>query len=82
MRDAERYRGVFVSVLDLDPKQVASGLVYQGVPSWDSVGHMAFIAALEDEFQIELEVDDVIDFASFDFGIEILSKYGVSIKND
>ena len=82
MRDAERYRGVFVSVLDLDPKQVGTGLVYQGVPSWDSVGHMALIAAIEDEFQIELDVDDVIDFASFEIGLDILAKYGLSIKND
>ncbi len=56
------------------------GLEYQGVPSWDSVGHMALMAALEEAFNIELETDDIVDFSSFERGIEILSKYGVTLE--
>ena len=29
---------------------------------WDSVGHMNLMSLLEDEFEIELDIDDIIDF--------------------
>ena len=54
-------------------------LVYQSVPTWDSVGHMAMIAALEERFEIMMETDDVIDFSSYLKGLEILAKYNVAI---
>ncbi|WP_348692388.1 acyl carrier protein [Duganella fentianensis] len=54
-------------------------LEYQGIAEWDSVGHMQLMAALEDVFGIELDVDDIIDFSSFKKGITILAKYNVTI---
>ena len=41
---------------------------------WDSVGHMSLIAALEDEFDIMLETEDMMDIKSYQQGKEILSK--------
>mgnify|MGYP001987092630 FL=1 len=38
------------------------------------------MSALEDEFEIELDTDDIIDFSSYSKGIEILKKYKVEIK--
>ena len=40
------------------------------IPQWDSVGHMTLMGALEDEFDIVLEMDDIIDFSSFKKGID------------
>jgi acyl carrier protein len=54
-------------------------LEYQGIKEWDSVGHMQLMAALEQAFAIELDVDDIIDFSSFKKGITILAKYKVEI---
>jgi acyl carrier protein len=50
------------------------------VAEWDSVGHMALIAILEDAFNIELDTDDIIDLSSFEKGKEILKRYGVEIS--
>ena len=52
-------------------------LKYQDVPDWDSVGHMSLISILEDEFKIEMDIDDIIDFSSYQTGKIILRKYGV-----
>ena len=49
-----------------------SGVTYQSIPLWDSVGHMNLVAALEDAFDIMLETDDIIDLSSYEKGIEIL----------
>ena len=56
-----------------------SGLNYQDIEAWDSVGHMSLIAALEDAFDIMMDTDDIIDLNSYEKGKEILSKadYGV-----
>jgi len=56
------------------------GLTYQSVDNWDSIGHMNLIASLEDDFDIMMETDDIIDFSSFEKGIEIMAKYGVDIQ--
>ena len=78
MTNLEKYNEAFTSVLEVPEDQLA-GLKYQDIPSWDSVGHMQLIAALEDAFDIMMDTDDIIDFSSYEKGKEILAKadYGV-----
>ncbi len=78
MTNKEKYIGAFVESLDVKDDQV-SGLEYQAIPSWDSVGHMGLVAAIEDAFDIQFETDDIVEFNSYDKGIELLKKYGVVI---
>lgn len=52
-------------------------LEYNSIPEWDSVGHMEMIAALEEQFEIMMEMDDIIDFSSYKKGMELVGKYGV-----
>lgn len=76
MTNSEKYNNVFMENLQISEDQLA-GLQYQGVELWDSVGHMSLVAALEDEFDIMIDTDDIIDLSSFEKGKEILAKYGV-----
>lgn len=77
MTNLEKYNNAFVEVLQVAEDELAA-LKYQGVTLWDSVGHMALVAALEDAFEIMMETDDIIDFSSYEKGKEILSgKYNV-----
>lgn len=78
MTNLERYIKVFVETFEVN-EDVARNLKYQDIAAWDSVGHMGLISALEDEFDIMMDTDDIIDFNSFEKGKEILSKqeYGV-----
>ena len=79
MANLEKYNKIFCETFELKEEQLA-GLQYQGVELWDSVGHMNLIAALEDEFDIMFESDDIIDFSSYEKGKEILkSKCDVEI---
>ncbi|CAM3456243.1 acyl carrier protein [Helicobacter labetoulli] len=75
----EAYMKLFADSLGVEVSVVKT-LQYQAIPAWDSVGHMALMAALEEAFSIELETDDIIDFSSFEKGIEILKKYGINLK--
>ncbi len=72
MTNLEKYEQAFCESLELTKEQLA-GLEYQQVASWDSVGHMGLVAALEDAFDIMMDTDDIIDLSSFEKGKEILS---------
>lgn len=76
MTNVEKYNNVFMENLQISEDKLA-GLQYQGVELWDSVGHMSLVAALEDEFEIMIDTDDIIDLSSYEKGMEILAKYGV-----
>ena len=78
MSNLEKYNKAFIESLDVEEGQLA-GLAYQDVPAWDSVGHMGLISELEDAFDIQFETDDIVDFNSYEKGIELLKKYDVVI---
>lgn len=71
MSNYEKYVKIFRETFSVS-EQEAVKLEYQGVPEWDSVGHMGLIATIEDEFDIMMDTDDIIDFDSFEKGKEIL----------
>ena len=78
MTNQEKYVNAFVEALEVTPGETPA-LVYGQSKAWDSVGHMTLVAALEDAFDIMMEMDDIIDLSSFDKGKEILRKYDVEI---
>ncbi len=80
MSQSNSYNNIFIELFDLKVDQLNSSLVYQSVDSWDSVGHMELITRLESEFNIMMDMDDVIDFSSYAKGKEILAKYDLKIE--
>ena len=79
MSTREQYDKVFISCFSVTQDVLNEDFVYQCVPSWDSVGHMGLIAALEEEFNIIMETEDIIEFGSYTIGIEKLKKYNIEI---
>ena len=71
MTNLEKYKEAFVRGLQVEADSVEE-LVYQGIPAWDSVGHMSLVTEIEDAFDI------IIELNSFSKGKEILSSnYGI-----
>ena len=73
MSNLEKYNKVFCEIMQVDENQLA-GLKFKESEYWDSVGHMTLIAALEDEFDIMLEPEDMMSLNSYEQGKEILSR--------
>jgi len=71
----QRLKKVFSESLGIDKNQVDDGLEYNTIQEWDSVGHMSLIAAIEEEFDIMIETDDIIDMSSFKIAKKIVEKY-------
>ena len=80
MNNMEKYTQVFVEMFGKSADEVKN-LHYQDIIEWDSVGHMTLVSSLEDAFDIMLETDDIIDFDSYEKGIEILKKYNVDFES-
>jgi acyl carrier protein len=62
---ASRLASVFADVLSLPLDRVHPDLGPDDVERWDSVGHVMLVVALEKEFSIQFEVDEIMEFTSF-----------------
>ena len=79
MTPKEKYDQAFMESFSIDKQALNDTLEYNSVEEWDSVGHMTLIGLLEDTFDIAMDMDDIIDFSSYNKGDEILDKYGVTL---
>lgn len=79
MNKKDLYTKVFQDIFSLSALALEE-LSYQSIPAWDSVGHMELMTVLEDTFNVQLDIDDIIDFSSYKKGIEILQKNGVTFE--
>ena len=76
----QKYNEAFRVAFEINDSQLGSELKYESIQEWDSIGHMSLIAELEDAFDISMEMDDIIDFSSYDKGIKLLKKYNIDIR--
>ena len=78
-KNKEIYIKTFIQSLSIDKDKFSEKLKYNEIPEWDSIGHMTLMSGLEESFNITMDTDDIVDFSSFDKGIEILKKYKINI---
>jgi acyl carrier protein len=62
---ARRLASVFAGVFRLSQDGVRPDLGPADVERWDSVGHVMLVTAIEREFSIQFEVDEIMEFTSF-----------------
>ena len=77
MNSKQKYQDIFIKSLSIDSKKFNEKIQYNEIPEWDSIGHMTLMSGLEEEFKINMDTDDIVDFSSFKKGYEILGKYGI-----
>ncbi len=73
----QKLRQIFSESLGIEEEKVTDDLQYNSIEEWDSIAHMALVAAIDDGFDIMMDTEDVIDLSSFEKAKEILTKYGV-----
>lgn len=71
----EQISKIFEDVIGIDPATDRAAVVYSEIPGWDSVAHMALVAALEEAFDCMLDMDDIIDMSNYDKVVSIMAKY-------
>ena len=79
MSTKQKYLEIFKTALNVSDDKLNENIKYNEIEEWDSIAHMTLVAALEEEYKITLETDDIIDFSTFKKGMEILKKYKVKL---
>jgi acyl carrier protein len=60
----ERLTDIVVDVLRVKPEEIVDSLDMEETGTWDSLSHMQLIAAVEEEFGIELTADEIVAMRS------------------
>ena len=70
---------IFSECFNIPISEVNDSIQYQGIEKWDSLNHLKFTVKLEEEYNIDLDMDDIIDMSSVKRIKEILKEnYGIN----
>jgi len=70
----------FAEALAIAPERINGDLAYNSIEEWDSTAHMALVAAIEQQFGVMLQTQEVLDLSSFDKAKEILCRHGIRFE--
>ena len=74
----QKLKNCFVDAIGASPDADIDQLAYNSTKQWDSVGHMSLVAALETEFNVMLDTDEIISMSSAAVVRQVLGKHGVT----
>ena len=69
-------KGLFANVFKYDG-DVSLATSRRDVPKWDSLQHVALVAAIEQQFDILLSMDEMVEIRSVKDICNILERHGV-----
>ncbi len=80
MTNLEKYNAIFMKVLELKPESLGEDCTVCALERWDSMAHMNLVYALEEDFDVMFDPEDILKFRSYNGGLEILKQYGVDFE--
>ncbi len=75
----DRLATVFSEVLEIPADQVADGLTPETSGAWDSLAMVNLILAIETEFEIDCDLDDLLSFTSVGRVRELIRGKGIDV---
>ena len=66
-------------MFSVDVSALGANFNKDSVEGWDSVHQLSLTSAVEDEFDIMLDAEDILEFSSYDNAKTILAKYDVEL---
>ena len=51
----EKFLTAFTEALQIDGREIALNDIFRNYPEWDSLGRLSLIAALDEEFNLQIE---------------------------
>lgn len=79
MTNLEKLNNIFCEVFSVEASALNSDFNKDTVEGWDSVRQLSLTSAVEDEFDIMLDAEDIIGFNSYERVKEILKKYEIEL---
>ena len=78
MSNIEKLNSIFKEVFSVGDTDLAN-LSKENVDCWDSVHQLSLTSAIEDEFDIMLDAEDIVEFTSYENAKNILAKYEIEL---
>lgn len=69
-----KIKNVMISVFEIDSSEINHESSPDSIDNWDSLRHMNLVVALEEEFNIEFEVEEISELMNFKLICEVISK--------
>lgn len=79
MTNMEKLNKIFCEVFTVEVSALNSEFNNTTVEGWDSVRQLSLTTAVEDEFDIMLDAEDILDFTSYENAKNILGKYQIEL---
>lgn len=79
MSNLEKYNKIFEEIFLVGEDKLNSDFDNKSVENWDSVRQLSLTTALEDEFDIMFDAEDILELISYEKGKEILKKYEIAL---
>lgn len=79
MSNIEKLNKIFCEVFSVDESALNENFNNCNVEGWDSVRQLSLTTAIEDEFDIMLDAEDILDFTSYEKAKVILGKYQIEL---
>lgn len=67
----KKLKSIFKEVLEIDESKIGDDTTSKNLEKWDSMNHMNLIVSIEEEFDLEIDEDDILDLMSY----KLLLKY-------
>lgn len=79
MTNLEKLNNIFCEVFSVEVSALGADFNNKGVEGWDSVRQLSLTSAVEDEFDIMLDPEDILNFTSYDNAKAILAKNEIEL---
>jgi acyl carrier protein len=78
MSNFQKLQQILAAVFEVDEKSINANTSPDTIEAWDSLKHLNLVLALEEEFQINFDEDQVVEILSFELIVEVLKEKGIS----
>lgn len=79
MTNIEKLNAIFTRVFACQESELGASFTKENIGLWDSVHQLSITTQLEDEFDIMLDVEDIIACDSYESAKAILAKYEIEL---
>lgn len=79
MTNIEKLNSIFCEVFSTEVSELGDDFNNNTIEGWDSVHQLSLTSAVEDEFDIMLDAEDILDFTSYQNAKAILAKYDIEL---
>jgi len=69
-----KLREILANALDIEPEELDDNASQKNISEWDSFALMAMVAALEEEFKIDLTLEEIMEMQSLQKIKQVLVK--------